>query len=73
MIAKLIVWGRDRHEAIDRMKTALREFDIVGVDTTLPFQYFILDNSDFRLGRFSTDFVDKHMDEFLANYTPEED
>lgn len=73
MIAKLIVWGRDRHEAIDRMKTALREFDIVGVDTTLPFQYFILDNSDFRLGRFSTAFVDKHMDEFLANYTPEED
>ena len=48
MIAKLIVKGKTREEAIARMKRALKEFIIEGVDTTIPFHLKVLDNEAFK-------------------------
>lgn len=62
MIAKLIVIGKDRNEAIERMKRALSEYVIEGVDTTIPFHLKVLDNEVFKSGDVYTSFIEKHMD-----------
>jgi acetyl-CoA carboxylase biotin carboxylase subunit len=59
MIAKLIVHGRDRNEAIDRMLRALDEFVIEGVKTTIPFQKRVLANQQFQKGLVTTSFIEK--------------
>lgn len=59
MIAKLIVHGKDRQEAIDRMLRAISDYRISGVATTLPFCRFALNHEAFRSGKFDTNFV-KH-------------
>lgn len=61
MIAKLITWGSDRHEAMERMKRAIDEYTIVGVKTTLPFCRMVLDHPAFRDGSFTTKFVENHF------------
>ena len=48
MVAKLIVWGTDRDEAIARMKRALHEFTIEGIKTTIPFHLQVLNNAFFK-------------------------
>ena len=58
MVAKLIAWGKDREEAIARMKRALGEFAIEGVDTTIPFHARLLEHPAFVSGRFATNFLD---------------
>ncbi len=63
LIAKLIAWGRDREEAIVRMKRALQEFTITGVKTTIPFFEKLLENPDIIKGNYST--------KFLENFTLE--
>ena len=60
MIAKLIVKGKNREEAIQRMKRALQEFLIEGVDTTIPFHLRVLDNEDFKKGTIYTNFIETH-------------
>jgi len=62
MIAKLIVSGRTRDEAIARAKRALTEYQIGGVDTTIPAHLAILDNADFVAGSVSTRLVEETMD-----------
>ena len=62
LIAKVIAWGHDREEAIVRMQRALREFEIAGVQTTIPFHRQALDNAFFRRGEFSVDFIQRRMD-----------
>jgi acetyl-CoA carboxylase, biotin carboxylase subunit len=57
MVGKLIVYGRDRNEAIARMKRALAEFVIEGVDTNIDFQYEILSHKDFEDGNYNTGFL----------------
>ncbi len=57
MIAKLIVHGKDREEAIERMKRAIHEYQIAGVATTLPFCLFVMNHEAFVSGRFDTHFV----------------
>jgi acetyl-CoA carboxylase biotin carboxylase subunit len=57
MIAKLIVWGNDRDEAIARMKRSLAEFVIEGVKTTIPFHHKVMDDKAFKAGQFSTSFL----------------
>ena len=61
LVGKLIVWGSDRDTAIDRLKRAIHEMVLEGIDTTLPAQLVILDNPDFRAGEHSTNWVDKGM------------
>jgi acetyl-CoA carboxylase biotin carboxylase subunit len=64
LLAKVIVWGRNRNEAIARMKRALAEFDIEGVKTTLPFQQKLLQHPDFVQGHFDTGFLEKNEADF---------
>jgi acetyl-CoA carboxylase, biotin carboxylase subunit len=61
MIAKLVTWGSNRTEAIDRMKQALDEYEIAGVRTTGPFCRFVMQQPDFRQGDFSTRFIERHF------------
>ena len=64
LLAKVIVWGRNRNEAITRMKRVLAEFEIEGVKTTLPFQQKLLEHPDFVLGNFDTGFLEKNESKF---------
>jgi len=57
LLAKLIVWGNTRAEAISRMKRALDEYEIVGVHTTIPFKRYVMDTELFRSGQFDTSFI----------------
>jgi len=59
MIAKLIVKGRDRAEAIARMKRALDMFVIEGIKTSIPLQRRILADPDFAAGKFDTHFIER--------------
>lgn len=61
MIAKLISYGKDRNEAIVRMKRALGEFGIGGVKTNIEFQYSILENTDFVEGNYDTSFLNEKL------------
>ena len=58
MLAKLIVWGRDREEALTRAERALDEFIVEGINTTIPFHQFMLKHPTFRSGKAATDFVE---------------
>jgi len=60
LVAKLIVHGADRAEAIARASRALREFVVVGPATTISFHRAILENPDFRAGELSTRFIEDH-------------
>ncbi len=62
MIAKVIVHGRTRQEAIDKMRSTLGELIIDGVTTNVDFQYEILNNEDFQVGEITTDFIPMHFE-----------
>lgn len=59
MISKLIAWGRDRNEAIARMRRALYEYIIVGVKTNIIFHKAVMENPTFISGQLGTKFIDK--------------
>ncbi|MGL6114717.1 acetyl-CoA carboxylase biotin carboxylase subunit [Cetobacterium sp. SF1] len=61
MIGKLIVHGVDREEAISRMKRALKEFIIEGIDTTIPFHLEVLDNEVYKSGDVTTKFIEENF------------
>jgi pyruvate carboxylase subunit A len=66
MCAKLIVWALDWNSVIERGKRALDDMVVYGVKTTIPYYKEILDNDEFRSGRFNTSFVEAHPE--LINY-----
>ena len=70
MISKLIVWGKDREEAIARMIRAIEEYQITGIQSTLPFGKFVMCHEAFRTGNYDTQFVTKH---FSSNKLQQED
>jgi acetyl-CoA carboxylase biotin carboxylase subunit len=59
MIAKVISYGRDRQEAIARMRRTLEMTVIEGIKTTIPLHLKILADADFQDGRLSTSFMDR--------------
>ena len=59
MIAKLIVWAKNREEAIRKMQTALGEIIIEGIDTNVDYQYEILNNPDFLKGNTDVGFIER--------------
>lgn len=67
LIAKLVVWGHDRIQCIQQLKLAVEQFDIDGLETTLPFGLFVCNQSNFVSGNFDTDFVNKFFNESLRN------
>ena len=58
MIGKLITYGKDRREAMDKMSRALSEYMITGIKTTIPFEQAILQDPNFRRGVYSTNFIE---------------
>ncbi len=63
MIGKVITWGKDRNEAIARMKRALQEYVVEGVKTTIPFHLRILENAFFQRGDFYTNFIQRRLED----------
>ena len=61
MISKLCAWAPTREKAIARMDRALAEYDIAGVQTTIPFCRFVMQNEAFQNGDFDTGFVARHF------------
>lgn len=67
MLSKLITWGKNREEAIIRMKRALEEYQIAGVKTNLNFFYWILDNEKFLDSSFDINFLDNYFIPLVPN------
>lgn len=65
LVAKLIVHGQDRQEALERAERALSEFRIEGIATTIPFHKRVLQNEMFRQGNVTTDFIETQMGDVL--------
>ena len=61
MISKLITWGDTRENAMQRMRRALAEYQVLGIRTTIPFFQWILEDADFKAGRFDTGFIDRKL------------
>ena len=61
MIAKLIVWGRNREEAILRMRRGLAEYAVTGVRTNIPFHLAVMANERFQRGELGTHFIDQEI------------
>ncbi len=67
MISKLITYGKDREEAIERMIRAIDEYKISGVETTLPFCKFVMQHQAFVSGKFDTHFVSQYFKPEMLN------
>jgi len=65
MIAKLVTYGKDRQDAIEKMIRAIDEYQITGIETTLPFGKFVLQHEAFVSGNFDTKFIERY-------FTPED-
>lgn len=63
LLGKLIVWGADRNQALNRMSRALDELVITGVPTTAPFHKLIMGHEAFRRGEVDTGFIVKHAED----------
>ncbi len=72
MIAKLIVHGKDRSDAISKMLRAIDDYVISGVKTTLPFCSFVLKHDAFRSGKFDTHFVQNYFKPEMLNPSGDE-
>lgn len=73
MIAKLITYGKDRTEAIERMIRAIDEYEITGIETTLPFGKFVMQHKAFTSGNFDTHFVGKYFKPEMLDAQNEEE
>lgn len=63
LLAKVITWGKDREEALVRMRRSLEEFVVEGIKTTIPFHQEIIENPLFRKGEFHINFVEEELGE----------
>jgi acetyl-CoA carboxylase biotin carboxylase subunit len=59
MIAKLVAWGASRHDAIERMSRALREYQVLGIKTTIPFFLWLMQQPAYAAGRYDTTYLDR--------------
>jgi acetyl-CoA carboxylase biotin carboxylase subunit len=73
MIAKLAVWGRNRTEAIERLRRALDEYNVGGITTTLPFFRRVVRDEEFVLGHLDTGFIGRFSAREKALETPPPD
>ena len=70
MISKLAAWGRDRDEAIDRLRRALDEYHVGGIKTTLPFFRQIVCDAEFVAGKLDTGFIERFQDRLRREQAP---
>ncbi len=61
MVAKLMTWGRDRQESIARMRRALREFHVQGVQTTIPLHLQLMEDPEYVEGRIDINFLERRL------------
>jgi acetyl-CoA carboxylase, biotin carboxylase subunit len=73
MISKLITYGKDRQESIDRMKRAIADYEISGVETTLKFGGFVMNHEAFVSGDFDTHFVKKYFEPEMLDQKAEDE
>ncbi len=73
MISKLITYGKDRTESIERMRRAIKDYEIAGIQTTLEFGAFVMEHPAFVSGNFDTHFVGNHFEPSLLNKPSEEE
>jgi len=66
MLAKLIVYGRDRTEALERMRRALEQFSVSGIGTTLTFLHFVMGHPDFAAGKVNTTLVERLIQQMVT-------
>lgn len=67
MIAKLIAWDTDRIRCLNRLISALQEFDIEGITTTIAFGIQVLNHSSIQKGHYGVDFIDKNLESILED------
>jgi acetyl-CoA carboxylase biotin carboxylase subunit len=67
-LAKLIVRGRDRAEAIERMKNALANFHAEGIDTGIPFLQTVIDDADYQSGKVNTRWLEKKLEDYSTSH-----
>lgn len=65
MIAKLIVWAKNRKEAIRKLQSALGEVIIEGIETNVDYQYELINHPDFLAGNTDITFIEQHQQELL--------
>ena len=70
LLTKLAVWGRDRSEAMARLRRALGEFEVQGIRTNIPFFRRVLEHPDFVAGRMDTGFIDRVLAAGLMEEEP---
>ena len=63
LIAKLVAWAASRDEAIARMTRALREYQVLGIRTTIPFFQWLMNQPEYRDGRYDTTYLDRLLAE----------
>ena len=71
LLVKVTTWAQSTDDCIQRMDRALREFRIRGVKTNLVFLESLINNDDFKLGNYNTNFVDTNKE--LYNFKPKKD
>lgn len=71
MIAKLVTYGHTREDARLRMLRAIEEYEITGIETTLPFCRFVMEHPAFISGDFDTKFIEKHFSPEMLSTEPE--
>ncbi|RJP76692.1 MAG: acetyl-CoA carboxylase biotin carboxylase subunit [Candidatus Zixiibacteriota bacterium] len=72
LLSKLVAWGADRGQALERMKRALREYHITGVRSNIPFLLLVMEHPAFASGDFDTHFIADHFDPETLARGPEE-
>ena len=65
LLAKLIIYGHDRNDALERTKEALGQFQVKGIDTNVEFLSFLVNDPAFESGRYNTRWVERNIDRFL--------
>lgn len=73
LLSKLAVWGNDRPEAMARMRRALSEYEVSGIQTNIPFFRRLLDHSDFVAARIDTGFIDRALEGGLLSANAHDD
>ncbi len=67
MISKLIIWGKNRHESINRMRRALYEYKITGIKTSIKYLERIMSNQNFIDGNYDTHFIENNQEQLMEN------
>lgn len=65
LVSKLSVWGRDRDEAVARLKRALKEYVIIGIGTTVPLYRAVVREPDFKKGNYTTNYIPEHYEKLI--------